>query len=288
MNETEGVGMKFADLHLHTIASDGTYTPLELVSKALDAGLSCIALTDHDTIDALEETISLGNQRGLEVLSGIELSAEYDSQEVHVLGYLVDYKSPPFLKQLRILKENRVKRVYRIVEKLNNLGIGLKAEDVFSLSEGAAPGRLHIARALVKSGLVKSIFEVFNKYIGDKGPAYSLGFRFSPQDAIKFIRDAGGIPVLAHPYVLHNDGLIPEFIKAGLLGLEAYYPEHSQGEVNFYLNLAKENSLLVTGGSDCHGKAKPEVRIGSLKIPYELVEKLKQAKEDLNKKEGAG
>ena len=273
--------MKFADLHLHTASSDGTYTPVELVAKALDAGLSCIALTDHDTVDALEETISLGNDRGLEVLPGIELSAEYDSQEVHVLGYLIDYKSPPFLRQLVILKENRIKRVHKIVEKLNGLGIGLNAQDVFNISEGATPGRLHIARALVQSGFVKSIHEVFNKYIGDKGPAYSLGFRFSPQEAIKFIRDAGGVPVLAHPYVLHNDELILEFIRLGLMGLEAYYPEHSQGEVNFYLNLAKEHNLLVTGGSDCHGKAKPEVRIGSLKIPYELVEKLKAAKEGL-------
>lgn len=274
--------MKFADLHLHTASSDGTYTPVELVSKALDAGLSCIALTDHDTVDAVESTINLGNERGLEVLSGIELSAEYESQEVHVLGYLVDYKSPSFLKQLEVLKENRVKRVHKIVEKLNGLGIGLKAQDVFDLSEGATPGRLHIARALVKTGLVKSIFEVFNKYIGDKGPAYSLGFRFSPQEAIKFIKDAGGVPVLAHPYVLHNDELILEFIRLGLMGLEVYYPEHSQGEVNFYLNMAREHNLLVTGGSDCHGKAKPEVRIGSLKIPYELVEKLKEAKKGLN------
>ena len=273
--------MRFADLHLHTISSDGTYTPAELVSKALDVGLSCIALTDHDTVDALEETISIGNQKGLEVLPGIELSAEYESKEVHILGYLVDYKSPPFLRQLEILKENRIQRVHKIVKKLNLLGIGLNAQDVFQISKGATPGRLHIAQALVRTGLVKSIFEVFNKYIGDRGPAYSLGFRFSPSEAIKFIRDAGGVPVLAHPYVIHNDELILEFIRLGLMGLEVYYPEHSQGEVNFYLNLAKENNLIVTGGSDCHGKAKPEVRIGSLKIPYELVEKLKAAKEGL-------
>jgi hypothetical protein len=273
--------VKFADLHLHTAASDGTYTPDELVAKALAAGLSCIALTDHDTVEALEEAIRLGNQRGLEVLPGIELSAEYESQEVHILGYLLDYKSPPFLKQLEVLKANRIKRVHRIVEKLNKIGIGLNAQDVFNISGQATPGRLHIARALVKSGLVKSIFEVFNKYIGDKGPAYSLGFRFTPEEAIKFIRDAGGLPVLAHPYILRNDKLIPEFARLGLMGLEVYYPEHSQGETNFYLNLAKEYNLLATGGSDCHGKAKPEVRIGSLKIPYELVEKLKAAKEGL-------
>ncbi len=273
--------MKFADLHLHTSSSDGTYLPSELVQKALGAGLSCIALTDHDTIEALDETIDIGRKSGLEVLPGIELSAEYDSQEVHILGYLVDYKNPRFLRQLEILKENRIERIHRIVDKLNKLGIDLKAKEVFDLAQGATPGRLHIARALVKSGFVKSIFEVFNKYIGDNGPAYSLGFRFSPQEAVKFIIDTGGIPVLAHPYILRNDSLITEFIKFGLMGIEVYYPEHSQGEVNFYLRLAEENKLLVTGGSDCHGKAKPEVRIGMIKIPYELVEKIKEAKEGL-------
>jgi hypothetical protein len=273
--------VKFADLHLHTSSSDGTFTPDELVSKALRAGLSCIAVTDHDTVEVLGQAISLGEDCGLEVLPGIELSAEYNSQEVHILGYLIDYKSPALLKQLEILKENRIKRIYRIVEKLNGLGVDLKAQDVFDISAGATPGRLHVARALVKGGFIKSIFEAFNKYIGDKGPAYVLGFRFSPSDAIKFIKDVGGISVLAHPYILHNDELILEFIRLGLRGMEVYYPEHSQGETNFYLNLAKEHNLLITGGSDCHGKAKPEVRIGSVKIPYALVEKLKEAKENL-------
>lgn len=273
--------MKFADLHLHTLFSDGTYTPNELVLKAIDAGLSCIAVTDHDTVQGLDQAIAIGQDKGLEVLPGIELSAEYESQEVHVLGYLIDYKSPAFLKQLDILKENRIRRIYKIVEKLNSLGVSLDAQAVFDISVGGVPGRLHVARALVNGGFVKSIFEAFNKYIGDKGPAYVLGFRFSPQDAIRFIGDAGGVSILAHPYILHNDELILKFAKLGLMGLEAYYPGHSQGETNFYLNLAKEHNLLVTGGSDCHGKAKPEVSIGSVKIPYALVERLKEGKENL-------
>ena len=140
---------------------------------------------------------------------------------------------------------------------------------------------MHVARALEKKGLVGSIYEAFNKYIGDSGPAYVLGFRFSLKEAIDFIRGNGGIPVLAHPYTLNNDVLITDFIRLGIMGLEIYYPEHSQGEVNYYLNLAKEYNLLVTGGSDCHGNAKPKVRIGSMKIPYTLVERLKETKEKL-------
>ncbi|MFA5345100.1 MAG: PHP domain-containing protein [Candidatus Omnitrophota bacterium] len=273
--------MKFADLHLHTLFSDGTYTPEELVSNALRKRLSAIAVVDHDTVSGVGEAIEAAKGSGLEVLSGIELSAEYNNQEIHILGYLIDYRKKSFLEKLESLKNNRVERVYKIVAKLNSLGVNLDPKSVFALAGDGTVGRLHIARALVKDGFAGSIYEVFQKYIGDNGPAYVLGFRFSPKDAIEFIKDAGGVSVLAHPYALKNDGLILEFVKLGLRGLEVYYPEHSQGMVNFYLELAKKNNLLVTGGSDCHGKAKSEVRIGSVKVPYELVEKLKEAKERL-------
>ncbi|MDD2927372.1 MAG: PHP domain-containing protein [Candidatus Omnitrophica bacterium] len=273
--------MKFADLHLHTVFSDGTYTPEELISQSLKSGLSAIAVVDHDTVAGLAPTIAAAGESGLEVLSGVEISAEYKNQEVHILGYLVDHQDKAFLEKTVSLKNNRIERVYKMVAKLNALGLPLDPQSVFDLAGSGTVGRLHIARALVKGGLVRSIYEVFQKYIGDNGPAYVLGFRFTPQEAIAFIKQAGGVPVLAHPYALNNDELILEFVKLGLMGLEVYYPEHSQGAVNFYLELARQNNLLVTGGSDCHGKAKPEVRIGSIKVPYALVEKLKEAKENL-------
>lgn len=273
--------MKCADLHLHTLFSDGTYTPEELVSKSLKAGLSAIAVVDHDTVGGIAPALAEAKDKELEVLSGIELSAAHENKEVHILGYLIDHRNKTLLEKLEVLRENRVERVHKMAAKLNELGINLRPESVFALSENGTVGRLHVARALVKEGLAASIPEVFRKYIGDDGPAYVLGFRFSPKEAIKFIRDAGGVPVLAHPYTLHNDELIPEFVKLGLMGLEVYYPEHSQGMVNFYRELATKNNLLATGGSDCHGKAKPEARLGSIKVPYELVEKLKEAKERL-------
>jgi predicted metal-dependent phosphoesterase TrpH len=214
----------------------------------------------------------------VEVLSGIELTAEYSGLEVHVLGYLIDHCQPRLKERLASLKLDRIARVHKIIAKLNELNIRLDAEAVFKLTGMGTVGRLHIARAMVEAGIVGSTFEAFQKYIGDKCPAYCLGFRLSVIDAIQLIKDAGGVPVLAHPYIFHNDGLIEEFIKSGIMGLEVYYPEHSQSMINYYLTLAKEHDLVVTGGSDCHGKAKPQVSIGTIKLPYALVEKLKAAK----------
>lgn len=270
--------MRFADLHLHTIFSDSTYTPAELIQEAEKHDLAAVAVVDHDTVLGIEPTQEIARNRNIEVLSGIELTAEYNGLEVHILGYLIDYKRKDLIERLDFLNKKRIERIYKIVDKLKDMGINLKPQAVFDIAAGGTVGRLHVARAMVEEGLVGSIFEVFQKYIGDRCPAYVCGFRFSPKEAIRLIKDVGGIPVLAHPYILKRDELITEFIDYGLMGLEVYYPEHTQSMVNFYLDLAKKFNLLVTGGSDCHGNAKPGVKIGSIKIPYELVEKLKQAK----------
>ena len=269
--------MKFADLHLHTNYSDGTYTPEELVEKAVGAKLSCISITDHDTVGAIPEAMAAANASGIEILPGIEISCEYELREVHILGYLIDYKSSELLKRLETLKENRISRIYKITEKLNALGIGLKAEDVFSVANGATVGRLHVARAMVLKGLVKTVSEAFNRYIGDSGPAFSLGFRFTPEEAIKFIHDNAGVAVLAHPYIIKDEELIFKLIGLGLMGLEVYYPEHTAQMRGKYVSIAKELGLLATGGSDYHGKAKPYVNLGKSTVPDELLEALKKA-----------
>lgn len=273
--------MKFADLHLHTVFSDSTYTPGELISESAKCDLSAIAVVDHDTVEGIEPTIEIAKTKNIEVLAGIELTTEYADLEIHILGYLIDYKNKDLIEKLETLKKNRIERIYKIVDKLKSIGINLKPKTIFDIAKQGTVGRLHIARAMVKEGLVGSVFEAFQKYIGDKCPAFCLGFRFSPDEAIKLIKDTGGIPVLAHPYSLNNDELIPKFIDYGIMGLEVYYPGHSQSTINFYLSLARANNLLVTGGSDCHGNAKPEIKIGSIKIPYALVEKLKEAKDKL-------
>jgi len=268
--------MKSADLHLHTLFSDGTFTARQIVMEARDSGLCAISITDHDTVEAIAPAIEEAGKVDVEVLSGVELSAEYDGIEIHMLGYLIDYENKALLEKLEFLKNVRVERIYKITEKLKGLGISLDAAKVFAVSVLGTVGRLHVARAMVKEGIVSSIYEAFAKYIGDKGPAYVANFRLTPQEAIKIIKEAKGIPVLAHPYCLNRDDLIPMFADMGLMGLEVYYPEHTQSMINYYLGIAKNFKLLVTGGSDFHGDAKPDVKMGVFKVPYELVEKLKQ------------
>jgi len=272
------VGVRLVDLHTHTNCSDGTFAPLKLINEAASLGLSAIAVTDHDTVAGLRPSLEVAAEKNLEVLPGIELSAEYDGSEIHILGYLIDYENKKLLKQLDILQKNRIERIYEMVEKLNGLELELKAEDVFSAFPDSIVGRLHVARVLLQRGLVSSTQEAFQKYIGDTCPAYVLGFKLSPKEAIQLIRESGGIPVLAHPYTIKSDTLLLELIKEGIMGLEAYYPEHSQAVTNFYLNLARENNLLVTGGSDFHGDGKPNVKMGCLKVYYELVDELKKAR----------
>jgi predicted metal-dependent phosphoesterase TrpH len=273
---TRKSGVKYADLHLHTIFSDGTYTPEELVEGALKKDLDAISVTDHDSVCAIDPALKAAGARGLEVIPGIELSAEYNCHEVHILGYFIDYQSRKLIEKLKILKDNRISRIHKIVDRLELIGIKLKAQSVFEIAGSGTPGRMHVALAMAKEGLVNSIYEAFEKYIGDKGPAYICGFRFSPAEAIQLIKEVGGVAVLAHPYILDNGDLIPQFVKYGLGGLEVYYPEHTPSMVNFYLGLARQHNLAVTGGSDFHGKIKPQIDIGSIRITYDLVEALKK------------
>jgi len=270
--------MKSADLHLHTVFSDSTYTPEQLVEAAYKAGLACIAVVDHDTVKGIKPLIQAARSRDIEVVPGIELSAEYMGQEIHILGYFIDYHNRKLLKKLQVLKANRIARIRKIAKKLKDIGIDLKPRAVFALAKSGTVGRMHVALAMVKEELVKSTAEAFNRFIGDNGPAYVLDFKLSPSEAVALIKGAGGIPVLAHPYLIKQEDLIRQIIKAGIMGLEVYYPQHSKNMIKAYLKLAEEYGLLATGGSDCHGRAKPFVKIGSVKIPYDLVEKLKNAK----------
>ena len=274
--------MKFADLHVHTVFSDGTSTPEEVVIGAAKNGLAAISVADHDTVGSTDRALTAGKEYGVEVLPAIELTAEYRGIEIHMLGYLIDYRNKLLIEKLDFLKRIRIERIYKIVDKLHALGMPLQAEDVFALANEGVPGRLHVARVMAVQGFVKNIYGAFKQYIGDSCPAYVGGFRFTPSEAIQLIKAAGGIPVLAHPYLLKDDQLILEFIGCGLMGLEVYYLEHSQGMINYYLEMAGKYNLLVTGGSDFHGQAKPEVALGMLKLPYERVEKLKEAKARLN------
>jgi len=268
--------MKYADLHVHTSESDGTFTPKQLVKESLARNLSAIAIVDHDTVGAISEAMEAAQGVDLEIIPGIELTAQYENQEIHILGYFIDCQNKALLEKLELVQLNRIQRVHKIVNNLEGEGVKLNAQTVFDISGKGTVGRMHIARALLKEGWVTTTAEAFRKYIGDKSPAYVLGFSLSPLEAINLIKGAGGVAVLAHPYILHNDELITELAGYGLQGIEVYYPEHSQSMVNFYLDLAKKLNLLVTGGSDFHGSVKPEIKLGAIKIPIELVDKLRQ------------
>jgi predicted metal-dependent phosphoesterase TrpH len=272
--------MKSADLHIHTYFSDSTFSPEEAVVAARKEDVSCISIVDHDTVSGIEPTLAAGVKEGVEVIPGIELSSEYQGIEVHILGYLIDFHNERLLSRLKQLSEVRVARIYEIVDKLKSLGVPLEADSVFSLSTQGTVGRLHVAEALVKSGAVANIREAFTKYIGEGCPGYVLGFRVSPQEAVQLILGAGGIPILAHPYMLHSEQIIMDMIGFGIKGLEVYYPEHTAKMVEKFEGFVQKYHLLATGGSDCHGSIKPHISVGSTRIPYGLVELLKEAQRE--------
>ncbi|MFN7170522.1 MAG: PHP domain-containing protein [Candidatus Omnitrophota bacterium] len=264
---------QFADLHIHSFFSDGKFSPQEILEKAEEVGLSCIAITDHDCVDALP--FALQESAFIEVIPGVELTAEFADHEVHILGYFVDYQRDDFVKKLDQLCRAREERMYKMVEKLNHYGIRVDYQEVMETKGEGSVGRLHLAYVLFKKGYVKNIQEAFQRYIGNHAPCYVSRFKILPQEAIKIIKDAKGIPVLAHPYKMNNDFLIGALVNDGIEGIEVYHPDHSPSVTEHYLRLAKEYSLLVSGGSDCHG-IEGKKKMGSIKISYELVEEMKE------------
>lgn len=269
--------MKYADLHIHTNFSDSTFGVREVLEKARSAGLDCIAICDHDTVDALPSAVKLAKVYDIEVIPSLELTCQNVDREIHILGYFVDYRDEWFLKILEDLKKHRRERIYKISEKLDKMGVKVGPEEVFALcKEGCSVGRLHIARVLVDKGIVSSFREAFRKFIGEKAPAYVSRFKFNPAEAIGIIKKVGGLPVLAHPQKSYCDNIIPHLVESGLEGMEVFYSDQLSGVEDFYKGIASKYDLVMTGGSDCHGFAKREVLIGKVKIPYIYVEKMKE------------
>lgn len=269
--------MKYADLHIHTNLSDGTFTPKDVIKQANQFDLSCIAITDHDTVSAIEPTKIEARQFKIEVIPGVELSAEIDNYEVHILGYFIDWQAEWFQEKLVQICDIRKKRALTIIEKLKKHRIHLDLDEFLGSTHSGAIGRLHIARMMQAEGYVHSISEAFDKYLGNGRPCYVKKFKLTPAEAINMITKLGGVSVLAHPYNINNsEELISEFVQLGLKGIEAYYPDHDQATTEHYRNLAQKYGLLLTGGSDSHGLGKHKLTIGAVKIPYSLVEALKK------------
>lgn len=270
---------RFADLHIHTTYSDSTASPEQVVEDALRAGLSAIAITDHDTVEAVPLAAELARGKGLEIIPGVELSTEIFDQEIHILGYFLDIHNPELSKRLAEFQAVRVKRMIEMIGKLRQLGFGnIALEEVLSRSRSQSVGRPHLAALLVEKGWVGSMSEAFDRFLGEGRPAYVGKFKQTPNDAIAFVRRVGGVSALAHPMVNAKDELIPSFVEAGLDGLEVYYPHCSNAVTGYYEGIARKHGLVAIGGSDAHGEVRSESPIGKVRIPYALVEQLRARK----------
>ena len=268
--------MKFADLHLHTNFSDGTFTPEELVSHAQKSGLACIAVTDHDSVEACERAAAACAAVNIEFVTGTELTAEHNDTELHVLGYFLDTQNKKLLDEIAKFQVVRQRRVHEMVARLNDLGMPLQAESVFALANCKSPGRPHVARAMVKAGLVRNLDEAFELFLKKGRPAWVPKSRVSALEAIELLHQAGGLAVMAHPGLNRTDSVIPDLVAAGMDGIECFHTKHSTATSERYLEIADKYKLLVTGGSDCHGFSKGRPLIGTVKLPYEHVQKMKE------------
>src|SRR5437667_2825361 len=270
----------FADLHLHTQFSDGTYSPEELVAEARRHDLAALALTDHDTVEGCPRAALACQSAGIEFIAGTELTAEQADKELHILGYLIDVHNPRLLTELARFQTVRQNRIREMVARLNQAQVPLEADKVFALANCRAPGRPHVARALVQAGLCANLDEAFERFLKKNRPAWVPKFKMSAADSIQLIHQAGGVAVLAHPGLNGADGVIPGLAEAGLDGIECFHTKHSPGKSEHYLRIAERLQLLVTGGSDCHGLSKGKPLIGTVKLPYRYVEQLKERAAD--------
>ncbi|SDB42447.1 PHP domain-containing protein [Butyrivibrio sp. INlla16] len=278
--------MKKVDLHTHSAASDGTYSPSELIRYAHEIGLSAIALTDHDTISGLSEAIEEGDKYpDLEVIPGIEYSTVRNGKDVHVVGLYINYKDDDFKRSLQSFIDSREERNRKMCKKLTDAGMPITYEELVENNPGAVITRAHFGRLLLAKGYTTSIKEAFDRFIGDHCPCYVPREKITPEMAIEQIISGGGIPILAHPvlYGLGRDAmdeLVHSMKDAGLVGIEAIYGTYTAQDERDMKSIAAKYNLLISGGSDFHGGNKPHIDLGCgtgrMVVPYEVVEKIKE------------
>lgn len=279
--------MAYCDLQLHSTHSDGTDSPRRIVELAKEAGLSAIALTDHDTTTGVDEAKTAGEELGIQVISGVEITCEYGGKSMDMLCYCFDSGAAQLQAQLNRIQEARKERNLEIIAKLHSLGLDMTYDEVSAeadKTDGKIVGRPHFATVMIRKGFVDERQEAFDKYLAEGGAAYVPKLAFSPEECVEMVKSAGGLAVLAHPKLIRFpkdqtiDNLLKNLKDVGLEGLECYYSLHQDEETAFYLEKAKQYGLLVTGGSDYHGGNKPEIKVGvglgNLRIPYECAEKL--------------
>jgi 3',5'-nucleoside bisphosphate phosphatase len=278
--------MSRLDLHLHTTHSDGSSTPAEVIGLAHKAGVTSLAITDHDITTGIPDALSAGQDCGIEVIPGVEISSALGESELHILGYFLDWQNQDLQDRLRALRESRHRRNPKIIERLQSLGIEITYDEVRALAGTDAVGRPHIARVLMEKRIVASAKEAFDSFLANGKPAYVARELPSPAEAIRMIKAAKGLAVLAHPtWAKVTEGTLTDLVRKlkqeGLDGLEVHYSTHTPRQTREYLDLSKQLGLLVTGGSDFHGLTKPDIEVGfgrgTLHIPDSLLHTLKEA-----------
>lgn len=272
--------MEYADLHLHSTKSDGQLSPSEIVYWGIKKNLKAISLTDHDNADGIDEAIHYAENTTIEVIPGVEFSTEYNGVEVHILGYFINYKDSVLKSFFKKLSGCRIERAQLILRKLKNYGLNIEFNDIISEAYDATSiGRPHIARAMVNKGICKSSEEAFNKYLSYGRPAYVERYKISPFEALEIITRIGGVTSIAHPGLIINIDkwkLIKKLKEWGLIGIEVYHTKHTNEDIINFTDIARNLSLIPTGGSDCHGQMINNTpSIGSVTIPYENVIMLK-------------
>ncbi len=247
----------YADLHIHSTSSDGTFTPSQVVEHAAEIGLKAISLTDHDTIGGLTEAIEAGDRIGLRIIPGMEMGSDVGGNDIHILGYFIDYRDQKLLSTLEELKVQRLSRADEMCSRLSKANMPVTVDEALALAPGGVLTRAHIARAVVNKGYLDSVNSVFERYLGNGLSCFVPKYNLTIDKVIKTIIDAGGLPVLAHPKLSKIDDMIDSLVEKGLRGIEVYCLDHYPGDVKRYLKIADDHDLLVTGGSDCHGPRTP-------------------------------
>src|SRR5258705_2495930 len=266
------------DLHTHTIASDGTLRPRDLVAEAARRGVRVLAITDHDSTEGLAEAIEEARRHPpLVIVPGIEINCDVEGAEIHILGYCMDYEADWFRDFCRAQREERRARVHRMAERLAELGMPIDPERVFALVQEGSAGRPHVARVMVERGYVKTVREAFDKYLAARKPGHVQRHKLTPEDAVRILRRAGGVPVFAHPGLADRDAIIPSLVAAGLIGIEWIYREDSPAQRGGYVELCRQHDLLRTGGPDFHGPPLRAAVLGNPSPPLAVWEAL-QAK----------
>ena len=274
--------MLFADLHIHSCYSDGTDTPEQIFPKAKAAGVSCISITDHDTLGAYADEpriAKLSETYGIEIIKGIEFSANYGEAEVHLLGYFTQGSvEPSFHQVLKEVQLARQDRMLKIINRLQGLGVKIDLREFLDYMGESNPSRLHLAMFMHKKGMIATVNDAFRTYIGTGKPAYVNRFLFDARDAIPLLKKAGAKVFVAHPINFKEVNELEKFVEMGIDGVEVFYPSHSDNLIIKYSEIVSRHHLLSVGGSDYHGAFKEATAIGSIKIPYDYVEALKAGK----------